>query len=296
MPDYAVLSGVVDGKNDRGQRVQILFCALGDSKKLAWVKTAGVSDEVPVPEGWRERAALIDSLQRDDQSLASYGALQVRLFIQDNQAVQRAILQGNVKPLEYDLVRFAMDRLALKAVTVARMDEISEDEARSEFEAVERRSQAEAQEEALSGGEGAPYKPQVPHLVMLTCQPVLDPVGGIPLQALSEGDEILAALPQDSFFFDIFKSKIPDFDGVVSARVMSVKKTETGSTQVDLFLSEGLVGVLRLSGNVRVKRSVAEVQEKEPIGAAPPPSPMVMIGVGVALALAAGVAFYLFFR
>lgn len=292
MPDFAVISGLVDGKNDRGQRFQFPFCAIGDSKKLVWVKSAGTAGEVELPDAWRARAQLIDSMASGDQTFASYGAIQIRMFIQDGQVFQRSVLQGNVKAFEHELARFVSDRLGLKSVVVARMDELSREEVEDEEAAMERR---EASKESPSPEDAdRQYRPEVPHLVVLTCQPVLDPVGGIALHDIKEGDEILAALPEDSFFYDLFKSKLPDFDGVVSARVISAKKTDTGSTQVDLFLSEGLVGVLRLSGNVRIKRSVQpveEVLEKPKV-----PSPMILLSAGVLLAVAAGVLYYLLLR
>ncbi|MCX7828215.1 MAG: hypothetical protein N2315_03290 [Thermanaerothrix sp.] len=294
MPDYAVISGMVDGKNERGQRFLFPFCVLGDSKRIIWVKAAGASTDVELPDSWRSRVHLIESMGGDEQSFGAYGALQLKMFIQDGQVFQRALLQGSVKSFEHELVRFSMDRLGLKAVAVARMDEISAEEASEELEAVEAKNRRD--EEAPAAGEEEPkLRPDVPHLVVLTCQPVLDPVGGIPLQGLKEGDEVLAALPEDSFFYDLFKSKLPEFDGVVSAKVISVKKTETGSTQVDLHLSDGLVGILRLSGNVRIKKAVKDVKEDVP----PPPkalSPLVIAGAGAVLAVLAGLAYYMFVR
>jgi hypothetical protein len=295
VPDYAVISGMVDGKNERGQRFLFPFCVLGDSKRIIWVKAAGSSSEVELPDPWRSRVHLIESMGGDDQSFGAYGALQLKMFIQDGQVFQRALLQGSVKSFEHELVRFSMDRLGLKAVAVARMDEISEEEASEELRAVEAKSRRDEGAQTAGEGEEPKLRPDVPHLVVLTCQPVLDPVGGIPLQGLKEGDEVLAALPEDSFFYDLFKSKLPEFDGVVSAKVISVKKTETGSTQVDLHLSDGLVGILRLSGNVRIKKALQDVKEDLP----PPPkvpSPIVIAGAGAVLAVLAGLAYYLFVR
>ncbi|EHM10560.1 hypothetical protein TheveDRAFT_1442 [Thermanaerovibrio velox DSM 12556] len=295
MPDYAVISGIVDGKNDRGQRFIFPFCILGDSKRIIWIKISGTSSDLEVPDPWRSRAHLIDSMGMDDQSFGAYGAMQFRMFVQDSQIFQRALLQGNVKAFEYELIKFAADRLGLKAVVVARMDELSPDEAEDELRAFGSKGQQEVEARVRGEEQDHGFKPEVPHLVVLTCQPVLDPVGGIPLQGLKEGDEVLAALPEDSFFYDLFKSKLPGFDGVVSAKVISVKKTETGSTQVDLHLSDGLVGILRLSGNVRIKKAFQEVVEDVP----PPPkapSPMIIIAGGAVLAVLAGIVFYMFVR
>ena len=63
-------------------------------------------------------------------------------------------------------------------------------------------------------------------------------------------------------FFDLMAKKSPDFSGIVSGDITAIHVNEFGSAVVSIKLSDGVAGVLKLAGTVRIKaRSRKEQSE-----------------------------------
>jgi hypothetical protein len=54
-------------------------------------------------------------------------------------------------------------------------------------------------------------------------------------------------------FFGFMAKVLPDFNGIVSGDITAIHVNEIGSAIVSLKLSDGVSGVLKLAGTVRVK-------------------------------------------
>ncbi|WP_352425270.1 hypothetical protein [Aminomonas paucivorans] len=293
---YGVLKGMLDGKNEQGQAVYLLFCALVGSKDVLFLETTGSVEPLDPALPWKRFLDVLrDRREGDVPSFFSFAASQMETFLLDQNLLPQTQKHGNVKTLEHALTRFLGERLALKAVGMVKAEDPSPEDVQAVLEEKKAREEAQfRQEEQGEEGEApALAAPAAPHLVVLRCQPLMDPVRGVPLHDLKVGDEVLAALPEDSFFFGLFRNQNPTFDGVVAAKVTGIKTSETGSAQVDLYLSEGILGALCLSGNVRVRVPQKESLPEE--GGSPRGLPPLFLGlVGLGVALLAAVLFLLF--
>ena len=293
--NYGIFKGMLDAKNDQGQPVYLLFCAVSGSSDPLLLEVAGSAEPLDPALPWKTFLEEVRSRGQEGNSFYAYAASQVEAFLRDQNLLPQTVKHGNLKTLEQALCRFLGDRLALKAVGMVKSEEPAEEDLSVLLEEVRARKEAQRRDPAEEAGDGsapaAAPASREPHLVVLACQPLMDPVNGVPLSGLTVGDEVLASLPQDSFFFELFRNRVPGFDGVVTARVTGIKALETGSAQVDLYLSEGILGSLKLSGNVRVR--VPHREAPEGPKSAPGPGPLVFLGVLGVLVLGAALFFLL---
>jgi translation initiation factor IF-1 len=110
-------------------------------------------------------------------------------------------------------------------------------------------------EESTESGQEAEQSEETPSRedLVIRCEPVLDPVNGIAANELGIGESVLAKLPQDSVFFKLLSRNVPDFNGIITATVTGILMNELGTSNISLSLSDGVTGLMKMSGKVRIK-------------------------------------------
>lgn len=99
---------------------------------------------------------------------------------------------------------------------------------------------------------------------LVPCKPSIDPVKGKPAASLEAGDVIVVFLPEEeSPFTERLRMADPEFDGMVSAEVISVHKDRQGVFTVLTRLSDEFHGVVTLEGNSKLR--MTKLQETSPV-------------------------------
>jgi hypothetical protein len=83
------------------------------------------------------------------------------------------------------------------------------------------------------------------------------------MNEINIGETVMAKLPADSVFFKLLSRNIPGFDGVVSASVTGVLINELGTATISLALSDGITGVMKLSGKVKIKVAAGAHEQQD---------------------------------
>ena len=114
---------------------------------------------------------------------------------------------------------------------------------------------------------------------LVPCKPSIDPVRGKPAASLEAGDIIVVFLPEEeSPFSERLRMADPDFNGMVSAEVISVHKDRQGVFTVLTRLSDEFHGVVTLEGNSKLRMTkskkaspgfTGETLKEEPEGTFP---------------------------
>jgi hypothetical protein len=176
----------------------------------------------------------------------------------------------NTKQAEQAISRYCLESLYLKTVSFIDYTEATESDLELFEQAKVSSAQNETPSEADGAGGGTPdgSATQAPDGVeadsgkkdeiFLRCDPILDPVNGVAMNELTTGDYVFGRLPEDSIFFKLLAKNIRGFDGVVTARVTGILMNELGTATVSLNLSDGVSGVMKLSGKVRIKTAQKE--------------------------------------
>jgi hypothetical protein len=174
---------------------------------------------------------------------------------------------GDPKALEHKITYFCLSVMSLNAVSFLDTAAMSRKELYLAAPSLKREDKPDVGEGQSEGGEepaDGEAEDLSPSDVAVYCDPVLDPVTGVAVSELSVGDAVCCKLREDSVFFGLMDKMSPGFDGIVSGGVTAVNINEIGSAVVSLKLSEGVSGVLKLAGTVRIKI----LSRKEQSGAA----------------------------
>jgi hypothetical protein len=70
-------------------------------------------------------------------------------------------------------------------------------------------------------------------------------------------------LPQDSVFFKLLSNNIANFDGIITATVTGILMNELGTSNISLALSDGVTGLMKMSGKVRIKMAPRQDESKK---------------------------------
>ncbi|MDR1966383.1 MAG: hypothetical protein LBQ36_06705 [Synergistaceae bacterium] len=266
MKTYIIVKGYVDAKDERGNALYGTILGLVSRRDIKYLSVMFSRDKIPKSMEWNDLLAAHkdkgDSEERDPAIVRREDGL---LQYLDHAGVLNVIAKNhNTKQAEQSISRYCMESLQLKAISLVEYLDASDDDI-SVFEA---EKAAEAGPWDDSGGEGAPSDqdgdgsadeaesenaPKGRDEIAVRCDPILDPVNGVAMNELNVGERILAKLPGDSVFFKLLSRNIRGFDGVVMAEITGILLNELGTATISLSLSEGISGVMKLSGKIRVK-------------------------------------------
>jgi hypothetical protein len=186
-------------------------------------------------------------------------------FINRGTVLNNVARNHNTKQAEQSISRFCLDNLQLKSVSFIEFFDASDNDIAIfdiEIERVaadsstDKTNQQESESDPSENDEQEAEKSDEPEArddIAGRCEPILAPVGGVAMNELNIGDVVMVRLPEDSVFFKLLSKNIKGFDGIVSAAITGLLQNELGTATISLALADGINGVMKLSGKVRVK-------------------------------------------
>lgn len=261
---YYIVQGYIDAKDDRGHGVNGTFISLVTRRDIKFTSVHFERIEMDKSMNWRDLLTIHEEARKDKNRnpLLLHHEEGLCKFLETSFILTHVAKNLNTKPAEQAISRFCLDELKLKAVCFVSFTNAGEDDLT--FFQKEEPAIAQTSKNADSGLP-APEKPEkteeAPRSdgrepesknLFVRCEPVLDPVGGVAMNELAEGYNVYCRLSADSVIYKLLSKNNPSFDGLITAKVTGILMNDIGTATVSLALSDGVAGVMKLSGKVRV--------------------------------------------
>lgn len=260
---FIVIKGYIDAKDERQRTIYGTFMAVVSRRDIRYLDAMFGLDLIAKETGFDDLYAILHQrgeANRDAAFLRDEGEL--CKFLDVSRTLQGVAKNRNAKQAEQTISRFCADNLHLKAVTFVEFVEATDSY-------LARFAPEEKKEEELSPPDPV-FEPDVAEDVeeknetkkdsrdfVVRCEPVLDPVRGVAMSELSVGDYVCAKLPENSVFYKLFLKNFNNFDGIINAQVSGILVNELGTATVSLELADGVAGVMKMSGKVRIKTAAS---------------------------------------
>ncbi|MDR1651432.1 MAG: hypothetical protein LBR87_06570 [Synergistaceae bacterium] len=271
---FIIIKGYIDAKDGRGNSLFGTVLALASRREIKYLSVMMSNDKVPKSLEWRDLLVMHRDREKQDgrDPLIVHHEDEIFRYLQKSTVLNNVAKNHNTKQAEQAISRFCLESLQLKAVSLMEYFDASEiDIALFEKEGgsvsaapAGKEEEVPAQKPEEDGSvppeDGARGKDEI----VIRCEPILDPVRGVAMNELNVGEKVLAKLPEDSVFFKLLSRNIPGFDGVVAGSVTGILLNELGTATISVTLSDGISGVMKLSGKVRIKTSPKEAGRPAP--------------------------------
>ncbi len=257
-----VLKGFVDAKSDHTGRVFVVFVAATNGSRNLLVEIRALAEPLESDLSWQSVLCQLREMSprsADDGAQGeSFGVYEKELqsFFTADPILPQLEKSRNVKAAEQKITRLFSTKFGMRAVTILEMDIVDEPEVLSfvvqkeEAEAAAMAPEASSDAMGDDASEGAEI--QKTHAVMVNCEPILDPVGGVAMSDLKPGDYVQVKLEPNSLFNDLLRRSIDNFDGTFKAEVEETKISDTGSSIITLNIAPGIAGVMKLIRGARI--------------------------------------------
>ncbi|MDR0765037.1 MAG: hypothetical protein LBE65_05535 [Synergistaceae bacterium] len=272
---FMIVKGYIDARDERGRPLYGSVLGVVSRREVKYLNVMFSGDESLKTVEWRD---LLPALRdkhpksgRDPGILHNEGVLFDYLR---NETVLNAVAKNrNIKQAEQAISRYCAESLHLKAVSLMEcFDATEEDIGFFETEGgpagpsstgggPEEPAEETAESESAQDAEQGDETPSAENIV-IRCEPILDPVNGIAANELKMGEAVLARLPRDSALFGLLSNNIANFDGIITSTVTGIFLNEFGTSNISLSLSDGVTGLMKLSGRVKLK--IVPKQQDEP--------------------------------
>ena len=267
---YIIVTGFIDAKDDRGRTVYGSLIALVSRRDNKFISVVFSREELDKELAWTELLSIhktaIESPGRDPALLHDEDEL--GKYLEMSSVLNGIAKNHNTKQAEQSISRHCVDQLQLKAVSFIDFTEASD----SDFQYIESVWNENAgKDEGEPGQADAPSEEELQEKateknaadIFVRCDPILDPVNGRAMADLRIGDQVYGHLPEDSVFYKLLMRNYGSFDGTITAKVTGILINELGTATVSLELSDGVAGVMKLSGKVKIRVVQATGQRGE---------------------------------
>jgi hypothetical protein len=256
-----IVQGYIDAKDDRGRTIYGSFLSAVSRRDLKFLSVAFGSKEIEKDTPWLDLLELHTHLHdRSDRDLTvRYNEDELHKYLSSNLVLNGIAKNLNAKPAEQAISRFCLDHMRLKSVCFINFFEASDedlallhhvdDPVASPAAPKVKTSEESVPDEPHSSGENKKAEKDL----FLKCYPVLDPVRGVAANELKIGRNIYGKLAQDSIFYKLLAKNNRSFDGTIIATVTDLLISETGTSTISLNISDGVSGVMKLPGKVKIK-------------------------------------------
>jgi len=260
---YYVVQGYIDAKDDRGRSVNGTFISLVTRRNVKFTSVLFDHHEMDKSMSWRDLLPLHEEASQDSNKdpLMVHHEEGLFKYLETSLLLTSIPKNLNAKQAEQAVSRFCLEHLKLKAVCFISFDTTNEEDlkvfhadvpvqqpqAETQTPAPEVEPAGETDEKPSEGKRGDVGD------IFVRCEPVLDPVGGVALNELAQGDNIYGRLTPDSIIYKLLARNNSKFDGIIITKVTGILVNDLGTATVSLILSDGVAGVMKLSGKVKVK-------------------------------------------
>jgi hypothetical protein len=251
--EYTVVKGLIHGREKNGRLIYGVFLAVVSDVRQIYVKDRFSLDPIENDLPWDRFLLILNAPEpeKPDEAISQYEAAFYayldagRVFVSDKGVV-------NNKVAEHNITYHCTEVLGFSAITFIEMIQVSGAELYGFLPFLkdildEGEDENEYDEDAPQDGNGESGE------IFVNCAPVIDPVHGVSAANLSTGDVVYCHLPEDSSFYKLCSTNIPNFDGVVTGDVTGVSVNEFGGAVVAVSLADGISATIKLSGSVGIK-------------------------------------------
>lgn len=256
---FVIVTGFIDAKDDRGRTVYASLVAFASRRSIKFVSLLFSKDALDKELEWADLLSIHKTAMQTpgrDPSFLRFEE-ELREYIQTSNVLSSIAKNHNTKQAEQSISRQCLDHLQLKAVSFIDFSEASDsdfqyldtvwnDDAKKPEDAPqsEETTEEDIRDKATESGAAD---------IFIRCDPILDPVNGKAMSELRVGDHIYGRLPEDSVFYKLLLRNYGAFDGTITAKVTGVLINDLGTATVSLELSDGVAGVMKLSGKVKIR-------------------------------------------
>lgn len=292
---YVIVKGYIDAKDDRGRTMYGTLLGVVSRRDIKHLSVMFTREEISKSTDWSELLFMHEERNKttDRDPLLVHHEEELHKFLSSSTILNGIAKNHNTKQAEQAISRYCTEQLQLKAVSFVEFMDASDNDIRL-FDKSEEEKPEEApadaspevtREEVMESAPGQKNENEL----FIRCDPILDPVNGIAMNDLKLGDYVFGKLAEDSVFYKMLQKNLATFDGIVSAQVTGILVNELGTATVSLALSEGVTGIMKLSGKVRIR--VAAPPEAEGSHNAPGKSRFSLssLPTGAVFAIAGGV-------
>jgi hypothetical protein len=260
---FIIVKGYIDAKDDRGVTLHGTVLAVVSRRETMYLSVMFSRDESVKSMEWssllfvhREKDA-----EPDRDPTIIHHEEELKKYLERGMVLNSIARNRISKQAEQAISRFCLESLQLKTVTFIEYFDASESDLEL-FKPDVEPAAAPPDDAAASGGETKADAPEsLPGAnaerdkgeIFVRCDPILDPVAGVAMNEIATGDLVLGRLPADSVFFKLLSRNIPGFDGVITASVTGVLQNDLGTSTLTLNLSDGISGIMKLRGKVKIK-------------------------------------------
>jgi hypothetical protein len=262
---FVIVKGYIDAKDDHGRAHYGSILGVVSRREVKYLNVMFSRNESLKTVNWQDLLPVLCGKYQDTDRdpMIFHHEEELFKYLQSCAVLTTIAKNHSTKQAEQAISRYCLENLHLKAVSLMEcFDATDEDiaifeneggasgpsstggkrEEEPEPEIAENAQEPEHSEETQSKEE-----------IVIRCEPVLDPVNGIAANELAIGESVLAKLPQDSVFFKLLSKNIANFDGIITTTVTGILLNELGTAAVSLVLSDGVTGLMKTPGKVRIK-------------------------------------------
>ncbi|MDR1134311.1 MAG: hypothetical protein LBL05_09100 [Synergistaceae bacterium] len=274
---FVIVKGYIDAKDDHGRALYGSILGVVSRREVKYLNVMFSRSESMKTVKWGDLLpALSGKYQETDRDPGIFHHEEaVFKYLRQGSVLTAVAKNHNTKQAEQAISRYCLDNLHLKAVSLMEcFDAMKEDLAFFEKEGGPAGSSStggsgneepEPREEIAESAQAAEQSEETHSReeIVIRCEPVLDPVNGIAANELNTGESVQAKLPQDSVFFKLLSNNIANFDGIITATVTGILMNELGTSNISLALSDGVTGLMKMSGKVRIKIAPRKDESKK---------------------------------
>jgi hypothetical protein len=274
---FIIVKGYIDAKDDHGRALYGSILGVVSRREVKYLNVMFSNDESLKTIDWRDLLPVLnDKYQESNRDPGIFHHEETLFKYLQRGAVLTAVAKNhNTKQAEQAISRYCLDNLHLKAVSLMECFDAAEDDiALFEHEGGpsgpsstggKQEEKPEPEEEIAESAQDAEQneETQSREEIVIRCDPLLDPVNGIAANELAIGESVLAKLPQDSIFFKLLSRNIANFDGIITATVTGILMNELGTSTISLALSDGVTGLMKMSGKIKIKIALKQDEPKK---------------------------------
>ena len=254
---YTIVKGFINGREATLNLVYGMFVCVSAPDNTGYAAALFSRESADAKMPLSEMISRINGERPADreESLTRYER-ELTEYIKVNRIFQSEQDPPDVKALERKISYFCVESIQLNVITFIEITSIDEDDLRSLIPSMPEPAESESADGADSEAGGRGERGEEGNDgqgIYISCNPALDPVSGVAAGEIEAGESIYCVLPEGSSFYKLLEKNSPDFDGTVIGDVAEVRTNEFGSAIITLTLAEGISGLLKVSGAVRVK-------------------------------------------
>jgi len=308
---YIIIKGYIDAKDDKGNTLYGTMLGVVSRREVRYLSAMFSRDETSKAMEWNDLLYMHRDKEKggDRDPAIVHEEEELFKYLQRGAILNNVAKNRNTKQAEQAISRFCLESLQLKAVSLIEYFDASDsdlilfdNEGGVPSGSSTGGKSAKPEEPKSEGETSVPEEPAEIETrnkdeIVIRCEPILDPIKGVAMNELNVGEKVMAKLPEDSVFFKLMARNIKGFDGIVTASITGILLNELGTATISVMLSDGISGVMKLSGKVRIKvapsKDAGDSARRAKVGV--PPS-VVFGGAVVVVVIAAITAIYYIMR